>query len=416
MAAAPPPVPSAGDESKDPKKLSKAVVNKAAAGPGVGKLVAASARGGVPKSGAAGEASLSSLLPPDGGEAGAEGEEHQNRHQPVGFLNQPWVQNILPLATSLGLHIGLITLGILGYQVAKQIANPNKDQVIIPEAKSIDKNAIPGGIPHPGLNNDVTRDAAQDAIKNSTNDGFTDSVSKNAAAALGGGQGDNDPSDSIGPTNNSGKGSSNGGGSGSALGGGDGGGTAPWGVPGGGGGGMLPKSSFMGTNGNANKVIYLCDASGSMLSVFGALKQNLKESIQALQLEAGQQFNVIFFSDDNCIPLFKDGMHIATNDNKKLAMDFVDSAVSTGGTQPLPAIKFALDEKPELLYVLTDGFDQISNYDDVTNAFKKGNPDGKMHINCIFLQSDEDPKLEEFLKAIAVQGHGDFKKILKSDM
>jgi hypothetical protein len=39
-----------------------------------------------------------------------------------------------------------------------------------------------------------------------------------------------------------------------------------------------------------------------------------------------------------------------------------------------------------------------------------------MHINCIFLQSDEDPKLEQFLKAIADQGHGVFKKVLKSDM
>jgi hypothetical protein len=406
-------MPASGDESKDPKKMAKPPVSKTAGQP-VAKVAAGPVK--VSRAGAV-EPSLTSLLPSEGGEAGAEGEEaQQHRHQPVGFLNQPWVQNILPLATSLGLHVGLITLGILGYQVAKQIANPNKDQVIIPEAKSIDKNAIPGGIPHPGVNNDITRDAAQDAIKNSNNDGFTDSVSKNAAAALGGGQGDSDPSDSIGPTNNSGKGTSSGGGSGNALGGGDGGGTAPWGVPGGGGGGMLPKSSFMGTNGNANKIIYLCDASGSMLSVFGALKQNLKESIQALQLEAGQQFNVIFFSDDNCFPLFKDGMHIATNDAKKAAMDFVDSAVSTGGTQPLPAINFALGEKPELLYVLTDGFDQISNYDDVTNAFKKGNPDGKMHINCIFLQSDEDPKLEEFLKAIADQGHGTFKKILKSDM
>jgi hypothetical protein len=393
-------------------------VSKSAASnvaPGAGKaVVSKTARVGAGAA-VAGEPSLNSLLPTEGGEGDPEGEQEQP-HQPAGFLNQPWVQNILPLATSLGLHVGLITLGILGWQVAKQIGNPNKDQVIIPEAKSIEKNAIPGGIPHPGLNDDATRDAAQDAIKNSDNSGFTDSVSKNVAEALGGGQGDTDPSDSLGATNNTGKGSSNGGGAGNSFGGGSGGGTAPWGVPGGGGGGMLPKSSFMGTGGNANKIIYLCDASGSMLSVFGNLKQNLKDSIQALDLRSGQQFNVIFFSDDNCFPLFKDGMHIATPDNKKLAMDFVDSAVSTGGTQPLPAINFALAEKPELLYVLTDGFDQISNYDDVTNAFKKGDSDGKMHINCIFLQSDEDPKLEEFLKAIADQGHGTFKKILKSDM
>ena len=394
MASASPPTPATGDALNDPNTAAKKSLPAA--------------------TGKATDPSLASLLPPDGGEVPEEGEEPRYHH-PAGFLNQPWVQNVLPLATSLFLNFGLIVLGILLSPVIKQIVNVNKDQVIIPESKSIEKNAVPGGIPHPGLNADASRDAAQDAIKNTANDGFTSSVSNNIAAAAGGGAGDTDASDSLGSSNNTGKGTSSGGGSGSAFGGGSGGGTAPWGVPGGG-GGMLPKSSFMGTGGNATKVIYLCDASGSMLSVFGALKQNLKESIESLDLEAGQQFNVIFFSDADCFPLFKDGMHIASNDNKKLAMEFVDSAVSTGGTQPIPAIKFALAEKPELLYVLTDGFDQIANFDDVTNVFKEGDADGKMHINCIFLQSDEDPKLEQFLKQIADQGHGTFKKILKSDM
>jgi hypothetical protein len=325
-------------------------------------------------------------------------------HHAEGFFNQPWVQNVLPLATSLMLHIGLITLGILGYQVAKQIANPNKDQVIIPESKSIEKNAIPGGIPHPGLNNDPTRDAAQDVIKNSENTGFTNTVNNNLAAA--GGQGDDNP-------NFEGASSSNGKGN-STFAGGGGGGTAPWGVPGGGGGGLLPKSNFFGTGGNATKIVYLCDKSGSMLSVFGNLKQQLKESINELDVASGQQFNIIFFSDEGADALFKDGMQIASADNKKKAMDYIDNEVAAGGTLPLPAIHMAVEEKPELLYVLTDGFDQIPSFDDVTNAFKAAN--AKMHINCIFLQSDEDPKLEQFLKAIADQGHGTFKKILKSDM
>jgi hypothetical protein len=389
--AAPPPT---GDAPKNPATPTV----KAVAGPV--KKVAAPV-------GNAQDPSLATLLPAEGGPP-PEGDEQENLHpQPVGFFNQPWVQNVLPLATSLGLHIGVILVGILGYQVAKEITNPNKDQVIIPEAKSIEKNAIPGGIPHPGLNNDATRDAAQDAVKNSDNTGFSQSVDNHIAAAAGG-QGDNDASMAAGASASTGKGSS-------SFSGGSGGGTAPWGVPGGG-GGLLPKSNFMGTGGNATDIIYLCDASGSMLSVFGNLKQQLKESINNLDLTAGQKFNVIFFSDSNVFPLFKGGMQIATPDNKKAAIDFIDNQVSTGGTQPIPAIQEALKEKPQLLYVLTDGFDQIANFDDVTNAFKAGNADGKMHINCIFLQSDEDPKLEQVLKSIATQGHGDFKKILKSDM
>jgi hypothetical protein len=365
------------------------------------------------------DASMQKLLPPESEE---DSEDPNLPPHPGGFMNQPWVQNVLPFATSLLFHVTIIVLGIVLWKAAPMLVNPNKEQVIIPDSKSIEKNAMPGGIEHPGLNNDKTRDAAQDLIKNSPEDGFTSSVSNNIQQAAGGGVGSEESSAFEGASNSTGKGTSGAGGAGQAFGSGSGGGTAPWGVPGGG-GGLLPKSNFFGTGGNATKVIYLCDASGSMLSVFGALKQQLKESVNALDVTAGQEFNIIIFSDDNCFPLFKDpsnpkmgAMQIASAENKKLAMDFIDNAVSTGGTQPLPAIREALREKPELLYVLTDGFDQIANFDDVLNAFKIGNPDGKMHINCIFLQSDEDPKLEEVLKSISTQGHGVFKKILKSDM
>jgi hypothetical protein len=356
---------------------------------------------------------LNSLLP---------GDEPQNPDQePVvhhagGFWNLPWVQNVLPLATSLALHIGIILVGALFfYTVVVEKKDINRDQTIIPDTKSIDKNAMPGGIEHPGPLADPTRDVAQDQNKDTDDKGFSTTVSNNIASVGGSTSNDDDSSTFQGITAASGRGHSGAGGSGDAFGSGTGGGSAPFGVPGGG-GGMLPKSKFFGQGGNANKIVYLCDASGSMLSVFGALKQKLKESINGLSVANGQEFNVIFFSDDNCFPLFKDGMQMATPDNLKRAMDFVDNAVSTGGTQPLPAIKFALAEKPELLYVLTDGFDQISNFDDVTNCFKAGNPDGKIHVDCIFLESDPDPKLEECLKKIASDPKNGFQKIEKSDM
>jgi hypothetical protein len=332
-----------------------------------------------------------------------------------GFWNQAWVQNILPLATSLALHVGIISCGLLFYVTVQQVQKVIRDQPIIPESKAVAKNEVPGGIPHPGLDGDPTRDAAQNMVKDVKDDGFTANPANNLASAAGGGAADDETSGFLGASASGGKGHTAGSGSGQAFGSGAGGGAAPWGVPGGG-GGLLPRSNFFGTGGNATKVIYLCDASGSMLGVFGALKQQLKESVNNLDVMAGQEFNVIFFSDDNCFQLFKGGMQIASADNKHKAMEFIDNAVSTGGTQPLPAIKAALAQKPELLFVLTDGFDNIASFDDVINAFKTGNPEGKMHINCIFLQSDPDPKLVEVLKQIAKDGHGDMKTILKSDM
>lgn len=164
----------------------------------------------------------------------------------------------------------------------------------------------------------------------------------------------------------------------------------------------------------AKKIVFLCQASGSMLSVFGNAKQQLKDSVNAL--DTAQEFNLIFFSDDNCFPLFKDRPHAATAENKKLASDFVDSAVSTGGTQPVPSIKFALNEQPEVLYFLSDGLSNLADINSVSNAFKEGNRGGKTRINCIYLNSGDNPVFEERLKAIAEDGHGTFTKILKSRM
>jgi uncharacterized protein with von Willebrand factor type A (vWA) domain len=175
----------------------------------------------------------------------------------------------------------------------------------------------------------------------------------------------------------------------------------------------IAGSKFFGVGGSGRKIIYLCDKSGSMLSVFGVLKAQLMESVS--NLRGDQQFNIVFFSDEGADPLFKD-FSVATPIAVSQAKDFVSKQLASGGTLPLPAIQFSLKQKPDVLYVLTDGFDQIPSFDPVVKAFKQGNADGKTQVNCIFLQSDEDPKLEAFLKQIAGDGHGTFKKILKSDM
>jgi hypothetical protein len=335
-------------------------------------------------------------------------EEEQQTPQPD-FWRQPWVQNVLPLVTSLMFHVAIITIGILTYKAVQQVVKKVEEQIIIPESTL--SETTPGGIPHPGLGGDPTRDAAQDLDKTVPPDstGLATKASDNLNQAAAGATGDSDASE-IGVGANAAIGGK---GSGGLTGAGEGGGNlAPFGVPGGG-GGIGPKSNFLGLGGNARKIMYLVDASGSMLGVFGQLKVELKKSIDGLK--PVQSFNIVIFSDDNVFPLSKEGLVMATPDNKRRAYDFIDNAVATGGTQPIPAIKFAMAEHPELTYVLTDGFDQIANFDDVINAFAQGNADKRMKINCIFLQSDEDPKLVEVLQKIAKDNGGMMKTILKSD-
>jgi hypothetical protein len=312
-----------------------------------------------------------------------------------------WVQDVLPFATSLIIHLSTLAIGVALYQVVT-LAKPNEvTQVTIPDSTIAPKTNLP-----PGATANTPLNMVLPDSPHATADmpGSLDSTLKNFESSPGGPADTNPLFRSIESGNTqSGIGNMTGPGTGSG----------PLHLPQGIGG--IPGVKVGDVPGKGRRVIFMCDASGSMLGVFGALKAQMKESINSLDLSAGAEFNVIFFSDDNCFPLFKDGTQMATAENKAKAMEFVDNAVATGGTQPLPAIRFAMAEKPDLMFVLTDGFDQISNFDDVTNAFKKGNPDGKIHVNCIFLESDPDPKLEECLKKIASDKNSFLKKE-KADM
>jgi len=323
------------------------------------------------------------------------------------FLQHRWVQNVLPLMTSLTVHLGLLALGIALYQAVTVVKDNNIRQTTIPQSAMIAKADLPG-IPHAKATDLQLPEARQDSIRDSLEDGSGTTLKNNLSQlANSGANEDAAMFQGLVPANS-------GNGTGHGLLADAGSGTAPFGrlIA-----GQAPQVGLITDKRYpARKVIYLCDASGSMLGVFGALKQKLKESVDGLDVKAGAEFNVIFFSDDNVFPLFKDGTHMANDDNKKLAMDFIDNAVSTGGTQPLPAIRFAVAEKPDLMFVLTDGFDQIANFDDVINAFKDGNRDGKIRINCIFLESDPDPQLEKTLRQIARDGRGEYTKIRKQDM
>jgi hypothetical protein len=371
--------------------------------------------------GPADPAQMAGLLPGEGTDQDQQGE---NFHHAAGFFNQPWVQNILPLATSLMFHIAIVGIGFALYKTVQAIQNPNREQTIIPESKAPGATKMPGGTPHPGPPADPTRDVAQLITKNTTDDGVNTKPSDSTMRETSGGGAGANQSEFEGHNSHNGKGRSSGGGAGDLTGGGNGGATAPYGTPGGGDGSMLPKSEIYGVGGNADKVVFLVDTSGSMIGVIGDVKSKLKSAINTLHVggkdHAVMQFNIIMFSDESdprtC---FKGGMALATEANKKIALDFVDDAVASGGTLPMPAIKkaFSQNPRPQLMYVMTDGFDNVASFDEVINAFKDGTKDGYTHVNCIQFQGDDpDVKLEDVLRTISKNGNGKYISWKKSDM
>jgi hypothetical protein len=346
---------------------------------------------------------------------------------PVSFWQQPFVQNGLPFVTSLVLHLSILILAylLLGEPI-RRLTNTPREQIIVPESEIV-ANVPQGGIPHPGLGGDPTRDAAQDQFPDVPKDtkGIAEKTGPSLQVSLmtGGGAGEEAGANIIGVGPGAlGKGRGTGAGTGSGYGSGEGdatGALAPFGVPGGG-GGIGPKLSFIGMTGSARRIAYVCDASGSMLNMFDALRFELRKSIEGLK--PVQAFNVIFFQDQGFATVDKDRLMVANPDSKRKSYDFLDKFFVRGETNPIPALELAFKQQPELIYLLTDGDFSGPGNDAVVNFCKMKTADGKVKIKTLAFVNKEskgNPQDLEFIKAlqaIAKNSGGEFRMVSDEDM
>ena len=138
-----------------------------------------------------------------------------------------------------------------------------------------------------------------------------------------------------------------------------------------------PASKFFGTGGNARKICFVVDRSGSMLDSFDFVKRELKQSIRDLQ--PVQSFHVMFFSAGEPLEYPAKRLVSATVQNKEKVYKWIDNVVNQGQTNPEKALMRAIKLKPELVYFLTDGdFDRK-----IIFTLRRVNEDKRVKINAI---------------------------------
>ncbi|MDP6442556.1 MAG: VWA domain-containing protein [Pirellulaceae bacterium] len=123
----------------------------------------------------------------------------------------------------------------------------------------------------------------------------------------------------------------------------------------GGGGGALGKGvSFMGVQGQGNRICIIADRSGSMAGgKINFLKQEVEKTLG--RLHGGSRFRLFFFSSRaDSFPITDWG---SAARNKGEASEFVRSISAGGSTAPLPAFRQALAMKPrpDVIFFMTDG-------------------------------------------------------------
>lgn len=169
-----------------------------------------------------------------------------------------------------------------------------------------------------------------------------------------------------------------------------------------------PQEPFRAAGSTAMRVIFLCDASGSMIPNFFNLQDELAEAVN--KLRPYQSFNVIFFTGSNIISL---GPHPvpASTSNKHSALALTKRIRAEGLTNPIPAIDAAFAQRPDMICVITDGFDNADSPAPVIDAFRRSNRFTKATINTVLVRGSSDPQLEETLRQIAQENGGGFKAI-----
>lgn len=130
---------------------------------------------------------------------------------------------------------------------------------------------------------------------------------------------------------------------------------------------MGPASSFVGNGGNGARVVYLIDASGSLIEVMPLVVMELKRSIHALTPQ--HSFTVIFFqgSEPREVTVGPRGLKKITPEIKKQVCDWIDcdagNIVPSGRSNPVKAIKLALSYQPDLIYLLSDNITGKGRYE-----------------------------------------------------
>jgi hypothetical protein len=190
---------------------------------------------------------------------------------------------------------------------------------------------------------------------------------------------------------------------------------------------LEPAAAFFGVAGNAQSLVYVVDASGSLVDTLPYVLTELARSIS--RLDKQQQFTVLFFQGNDLLelPPAGTGLRHATAMNINNAIQWVNpdagNLFAKGRSNPLPAIRKALGYQPDMIFLLTDNLaaQQAGSQDDATllNQITQANT-AKAAIHTIqFLYKDATDQQAgklPLLKQLADQNGGQYTFVDAKDL
>lgn len=176
------------------------------------------------------------------------------------------------------------------------------------------------------------------------------------------------------------------------------------------------KKDLTGTEGGKlTRVVYLLDASGSMLDSLDSLKRRLYAELGHLGYgrvvdgagnvaERKQYFNIVFFRT-KCEPCWP-ALRPATTANKLTAARWAQSVIARGQTDPIAALRTAFGYDPEQIVMLSDGeFDP-----EVLKVVERLQRSRRSRVRIITIAYGNVPS-DNNLRKLAADNGGHFRRI-----
>jgi hypothetical protein len=335
-----------------------------------------------------------------------------DRPHRVAFFARPGVQAVLPLATSVALHLGILAAGVLLAKTVSTVIEQVSRQQTVPVLSDGPDNDLPSTVLRtPGDERDRDRLPAGQMIDPTITDseGTGHNPTADRSQALAGVITDTGATSPAGGTIGIGPNTIAGLGNGPVGPGGPPFGRARFGP----GDAFDPPTKPGGPV--AKRIVYVIDGTGTMVGLRWTLvREQLQRAIDRLQ--PNQSFSVVLYHDGEAISLDAGKLAAATPAAKRKAYDWLAGVSIRGQTNPLPAIQKAFAQQPELVYFLSDGeFDNLVGYDQVLAEVAKLNAAGTARVNTI-LVGDRDARAEQTLRELARRAGGTFKFVTEKQL
>ncbi len=174
------------------------------------------------------------------------------------------------------------------------------------------------------------------------------------------------------------------------------------------------SATFFEIEARVKNIVYVIDRSVSM-GPNGKLARAKRELLRSLeQLPADSRFQVILFNSSVEILTGDQGADLlpANPENRRRAAQFLSSALSEGGTLPLPALKRALTLKPDVIFFLSDAED-MSDRDvrEITHLNA-----GRTKIQVVVLEGEHHGNQNSILSMLAHSNRGKVRSVAESPM